>query len=540
MTPEGEASLTATASDEDNDPLSYTWRASVGVFAGATDTAAVRWTAPATVGAVTIRVTVSDGEGGTATARVTVDVLKVVPEKLSFDIPDRGAMSFPTTGGPESSRVGYGQIRADRGSATPAGMAIFGLRDRDGVLITEEAVPASTPVYGGRIFAEVGGPVRTAIAFANPNSRPADIDFYVTDTGGNRIAEGRFTLEAYEHMAGFLNEEPFNVESVVGSFTFSASSRVAVTAFWELMNAPGECLVATLPVWPILSPPSPFSGTSTAPVVLPHFADGDGWSTAAILVNPTWEPIAGTLEFLGPDVSPLAVTLPDGRMGTSFEYTIAPRSAQRFRASNLDGRTASGSVRATPTSSAAPQGLLLLTFVSDGKTVVAAGVSAGGASTGFRVPIEEAGMPGEPGSIRTGLTIANTSDEEIRVTLEVTRPDGSPAAPLESLTLPPYGQTSQMPAAIMDLPEEFSSGLLRVSANGPMTIAALRIRINGRGELKATSLWPSNELAQTTTQDRYFAHLADKDGWTTELVLFSGTMGETASGNLCLFWFDVE
>ena len=125
-------------------------------------------------------------------------------------------------------------------------------------------------------------------------------------------------------MAGFLSEEPFNVESVVGTFTFSASPKVAAMALWEMINAPGECLVAALPVRPVLFPPSPFSGTSTAPVVFPHFAAGDGWATQVILVNPTVEPIAGTLEFLGPD----------GRVGTSFEYAIARHSAQRFRASN--------------------------------------------------------------------------------------------------------------------------------------------------------------------------------------------------------------
>ena len=542
VAPGGEATLTTMASDPDNDPLAFSWSASGGVFdfGGATDTRTVRWTAPATVGAVTIRVTVSDGDGGTASARITMDVFPVLPEKLSFDILDRGTAYFSTTDDSEPPRVGYGQIRADGGRATPSGMALFLLRNREGVLITEEAVPASQPVPWGRIFAEVGESVRTAVAFANPNGRQADIDFYVTDTGGNRIAQGSFTLEAYQHMAGFLSEAPFNVESVVGTFSFRASPRVAVMALWELINAPGECLVATLPVWPFQSLPSPFSETSTASVVFPHAAAGDGWSTDVILVNPTGEPIAGTLEFLGPDASPLLVTLRDGRMGTSFEYAIAGESAQRFRVSNPGGRLASGSVRATPASGAAPQGQMLLTFSSDGKTVAAAGVAATGASTAFRIPIEAAGMPREPGSIRTGLAIANTSTEEVRGTLEVTRPDGSLVTPLGSFTLPPYGQTSYMLDAIMDLPKEFSSGLLRTSATGPVAVAALRIRINERGELKATSLWPVNEMDSATTRDSYFAHLADTDGWTTELILFSGTVGETSSGTLCLFWFPVE
>ena len=94
--------------------------------------------------------------------------------------------------------------------------------------------------------------------------------------------------------------------------------------------------------------------------------------------------------------------------------------------------------------------------------------------------------------------------------------------------------------AILDLPEEFSSGLLRVSASGPVTVVALRFRVNERGELKATTIWPSNELGPATTRDRYFAHLADSEGWVTELVLYSGTVGETAAGTLSLFWFDVE
>ena len=125
--------------------------------------------------------------------------------------------------------------------------------------------------------------------------------------------------------------------------------------------------------------------------------------------------------------------------------------------------------------------------------------------------------------------------------MEITRPDGSLLPPPASLTLPPWGQTARLLDEVIDLPQDFSSGLLRVSAsNGEVSMAALRFYVNQRGELKTTNIWPQDETAPSTTRDRYFAHLADSEGWTTELILFSGALGETGSGTLSLFWFPIE
>ena len=137
----------------------------------------------------------------------TVTILSVDSEP--FEIQDRGAASIASNGTGTTMRAGYGRIRADAGSTTPSGIAVFQFTDSEGVLISEAGVPATEPARAGRIFAEVNGPVNTGLAIANPNDEPATIDFYFTDTGGARVAEGSFVLGAHQHIAKFLSDTPF-------------------------------------------------------------------------------------------------------------------------------------------------------------------------------------------------------------------------------------------------------------------------------------------------------------------------------------------
>ncbi len=452
----------------------------------------------------------------------------------SFSIPDRGGRSTTTSGTAESLRQGYGRIRADAASSTPSGIAIFGLR-QDGVLIAEAGVPATEPVQEGRIFAEVNGPVNTGLAIANPNDVLATIRFYFTDTSGTRFADGSFELGANQQTAKFLDQAPFNGgSSVSGTFTFTSSVPIAVVALRGFTNEAGEFLMTTLPVAPLVS-------ASSDPVYFPHFADGSGWVTQVILVNPTDRTITGTVGFLGQGsgtvpASPVILALADGSTGSNFDYSIPPRSAQRFTTSNPAVRVAVGSVRATPSSGTpAPSGLVVFSFAPGGKTVSEAGVPALPKGSAFRAYVEASGTPEQAGSIRSGLAITNTGSTSNTVTLEVTRLDGSLAVPPATLALPPLGQVARFLDEIFDaLPDNFA-GVLRVTSSAEIAVVGLRLRINERGELKVTTTSPSNEMDPSTSEDRFFAHIVDSAGWSTQFILFSGTAGQTSSGTLSYF-----
>ena len=348
--------------------------------------------------------TCNDGTTGETSWRLVEIPAPTPPEPEAFSIPDRGGQSITSSGTGEAAQVGYGGIRADTGSTTPSGIAIFQFRDSDGVLISEAGVPASEPVQEGRIFAEVNGPVNTGLAIANPNDGPAFIQFYFTDTNGTRFAGGRFDLGAHQQTAKFLDQAPFNGgTAVLGTFTFTSSVPVAVIALRGFTNEAGEFLMTTLPV-------SPLSSTTSDTVYFSHFADGSGWETQVVLVNPTDRTIAGTVAFLEPGsdtapVSPVVLTLDGGRTGSDFDYSIPPRSAQRFTTSNPSDRFSRGSARATPNGgTTAPSGLVVFSYAQDGKTVSEAGVPALPKGSAFRAYVEASGMPNQPGldSKRTG------------------------------------------------------------------------------------------------------------------------------------------
>jgi hypothetical protein len=444
-------------------------------------------------------------------------------QQTSFSVKDRGGLSLRSAGTLSRIAVGYASIQPSQFSATPVGLTILGFRQNN-VLVTEAGVPASPLIQSGRIYAEVSSSINTGLAIANPNSQPATVSFFFTDSNGN-FGTGTTTISANGQIARFLNEPPFNgPSSLTGTFTFSSSAPIAAVALRGRTNERSEFLITTLQVTDLQAP------VTTDTAVVPHFADGGGWTTQIILVNPTDGVLTGAIQFLDSSGGPATVAV-NSQSGTSFAYSIPARSSQKLPTSGAAPAIQSGSVRVVPAvNAAAPSALAVFSFRNGETTVAEAGIVAMPAGTAFRLYAESSE------AIQTGLAVANTSSNAVTVTLEPSRIDGSSVGLTGTLSIPAGGQTSvflnQVPG-FGSLQTPFQ-GILRLSSAEPVFVTGLRGHTNERGDFLIAATPPVNEAALPSAP-LFFPQIADSDGYTTQFILFSAAPGSTSSGTMQLF-----
>src|SRR4029078_222717 len=102
------------------------------------------------------------------------------------------------------------------------------------------------------------------------------VSFYFTDAQGQDFGAGSTSIPANQQIAAFLDEQPFrgaaqDAITAAKTFTFHASQPLSVAALRGFTNERGEFLMTTLPV-------ADLSSLTSEPVIIPHFAEGGGWS----------------------------------------------------------------------------------------------------------------------------------------------------------------------------------------------------------------------------------------------------------------------
>jgi len=499
----------------------------------------VTWTAPATaVGTVRFNLAGNAANGNiqetgdfiyTRVDRVDPAVVQPPPDNSvrAYTLTDRGGVSLLTDGTGALPDVGYTRIQPDAGNTTPAGVAIFGGRT-NGVLVSETGVPATPALSTGRIYAEVAGAVNTGLAIENPGDSPADITFFFTDAAGADLGSGSTQIPAKGQVAKFLNEAPFSTFSgptFQGTFSFTSTVPVGVVALRSYVNQKGDFLMSTLPVIDT----SAAAGTGT--VVLPHFADGGGWVTQILLVNPSDAAMTGSIQFTNDSGSPVTV-------GTTTAYSVPRRSSQRIATPGTAAATTAGAVRIVPAGGGAvPTALVVFSYKPLGVVVAEAGVPTL-SGTAFRTYVESSGSDGQAGNIQSGIAVANNGTSAASVTFEVTNLNGSTTGlpgPV-TVSVPPSGHTARFLAQIFPAVPNPFKGVLRISTTAAgVSVVGLRARYNERASAEAfiiTTTPVSLEGAAPSATESLFPHLVNGGGYTTQFVLFSGSAGQTSSGNL--------
>src|ERR1051326_1506695 len=208
---------------------------------------------------------------------------------VSLSVPENQCAEWFWTGNTSSATAGYATLQMSKAHAG-SGIAMVS-EQLNGVVVSETGVPASSSMLSGRTYVNLKPPASTGISFANSGDQDAVISFYFTDAAGTDFGRGSFTLAAHSQISALLDKPPFNgPSSAEGTFTFSSSVPVGAVTVQGLINPRGEFLYTTFPFAPV-------NGSSSDPVIIPDFADGGGWTTQVILINPPDSPITGTVEF---------------------------------------------------------------------------------------------------------------------------------------------------------------------------------------------------------------------------------------------------
>jgi hypothetical protein len=411
------------------------------------------------------------------------------------------------------------------GGIAPSGAAVIARRVGD-VLVTETSVPAVVEIRSGSIYLDLD-PLRTAtVTISNPNDVDALIDYEFRDSMGAIALRSAITIGPNRQVLHRLDQPPFLVSTPFeGTFAFSSSAPISVSALQQTTNERNEQLIAAIPV-------TPLADSDTGPRTLPHIVSGAGYSTRIVLVNPTPTTLAGSVEFFSTNNVSAESAHPqelvvDGVTRTGFAYSIPPFGFIRKTIDSADlDPLQTGSARVIPQAGGrAPTSIEILFLRQAGITVSATAFAGVPHRSSSSMYVESSGSFGTVKSTRTGVAIANPSETPLTVTLDLSDLEGRLVGQVVQ-PVPGNGHISRFVNLLFpNLPEEFH-GVLRLRAASDFAALSVRTRYNERGEFLYTMIPTSNDTEPSPPGlSRVIPLVAMGGNYATEILLFDPAGG---------------
>ncbi|MBI4472029.1 MAG: hypothetical protein HY646_05135 [Acidobacteria bacterium] len=416
---------------------------------------------------------------------VRTELIANAVTELSASLAASGSRRIVTSGSGSTIQVGYATLEASAGISVIQSLAGSSVR-------SEAAVPAAVTGTTITVYVERGERFSTGLALVNTSTSDAELTLDLSNGRQTRI-----TLPARNQRSLFVHDLFTDLGTgFLGSLTVRSNVPVGVVALRGAVNLDNEFIITTVPV------ASASSGTES--IVFPQVADGGGYVTELLLLNPGNSTMAGTIEFSF-DVNT------DRGSGRRLSYEIGARSAWKVQTRGLGADAQSGYATLIPTSGTAPVSNAVLSRFSGTNLKFAAGVPGSRAMT-------RGVMPGvRDSSRRSALAMVNRGNTTADVRLTAFGADGRQIA-ARTVSI---GSNSHRAAffddLISELPMGFEGTVTFETAN-PVYVISLRTLVNASGDFLMTSM-PVIDPGAPASGISYFPQLVDGGNFATEYLL---------------------
>lgn len=233
----------------------------------------------------------------------------VTQSSFIYQIQPHGVVVFQTDGSSETVKAGWAQWVADGGMTAPAGAGVFSYT-QNGTLVTESGIPNATPTMHARIYLDKSRGHDTGLAIALPGRGSSGGGGMTVNVGAFQLdgitAAGsgmaQLNLDAFGHEAKFAGELIGGLpDGFTGVLDVSSSDPFVALTLRSLVNTRGDFLLTTFPIADFSRPAPPL-------LVFPQIADGGGYRTQFILINPNGSAMNTTLSFYDDNGSAWAVS----------------------------------------------------------------------------------------------------------------------------------------------------------------------------------------------------------------------------------------
>jgi len=325
----------------------------------------------------------------------------------------------------------------------------------DGSRVTSEAgIGPAQPSGRFTIYVDNTRGARSGYALANPEDRAAELQLTVRDRDGVAVTSASLTLPAGGHLAEFAAQRfPSTADGFEGTIeciSGQALHAVALRYDNDTMDA-----FSTIPVL----------ADDLAPVL--HFsqvADGAGYRTNLILMNPGERVVTARVEFFAADGSPLSLPV-GGFSRTSLDLVLNPRGSASLFTDGIGSAIAVGWARVTCT---APIGGAAILQTRAGARVA----SEAGAAPSIPATRSLSYLDGR-GFARSGVAICHPGSEPVALNLRLRDTAGKLVA-ARSVVVPGLGQVAKFFTEWFPLIQGDFEGTLEISSPSPVAAVALR------------------------------------------------------------------